>query len=344
MALEFGIFDHVDRSHLPLTEFYEQRLKLIEAYDRAGIRTYHCAEHHSTPLGMAPSPSVFLAAVATRTKRLRFGPLVYTLALYHPLRLAEEICMLDQMSRGRLDVGVGKGISPIENGFYGVEFGQADEIFAESMAVIMQALTQKTVSHQGRFHNFKNVPMELEPFQKPHPPLWYGVISPDSAARAARARMNIIANTTATVFRSFADRYRATYQPPSGASEMPRIGINRYIVLAEDEETALNVARRAYRPWYAHFMALWHKYGRQPTGVNYPPEIDGQLVDGRAIATTPAKALASLRAQLAESGANYLVLRFAFGDLELSESLRSLELFQRHVMPGLRESVAVAAE
>jgi hypothetical protein len=78
--------------------------------------------------------------------------------------------------------------------------------------------------------------------------------------------------------------------------------------------------------------------------VNYPPEIDGQLADGRAIATTPAKALASLRTQLAESGANYLVLRFAFGDLALSESLRSLELFQRHVMPGLRESVAVAAE
>ena len=66
---------------------------------------------------MSPSPSVFLAAVASRTKRLRFGPLVYTLALYHPLRLAEEICMLDQMSRGRLDIGVGKGISPIENGF-----------------------------------------------------------------------------------------------------------------------------------------------------------------------------------------------------------------------------------
>jgi alkanesulfonate monooxygenase SsuD/methylene tetrahydromethanopterin reductase-like flavin-dependent oxidoreductase (luciferase family) len=155
--------------------------------------------------------------------------------------------------------------------------------------------------------------------------------------------MNIIANTTAAVFRSFADRYRATYQPPSGASEMPRMGINRYIVLAEDEETALNVARRAYRPWYAHFMTLWHKYDKHP-GVNYPPEIDGQLADGRAIATTPAKALSSLRAQLAESGANYLVLRFAFGDLALSESLRSLELFQRQVMPGLRESVAVAAE
>ena len=148
---------------LPLTQFYEDRLKLIEAYDRAGIYGYHCAEHHSTPLGMSPSPSVYLAAVAARTKRLRFGPLVYTLALYHPLRLAEEICMLDQMSRGRLMVGVGKGISPIETGYYGVDWTKADKIFAEAMIVIRQALTQKTVDFEGEFFRYKNVPMELEP-------------------------------------------------------------------------------------------------------------------------------------------------------------------------------------
>ena len=75
---------------------------------------------------MANSPSVFLSAVAQRTNELRFGPLVYTLALYHPLRLAEEICMLDQMSRGRLDLGVGKGISPIESGYYGIDYKNAN--------------------------------------------------------------------------------------------------------------------------------------------------------------------------------------------------------------------------
>ena len=131
MPLEFGIFDHVDRHDQPLSDFYEDRLKLIEAYDRAGIYGYHCAEHHSTPLGMAPSPSVYLAAVGQRTRRLRFGPLVYTLALYHPLRLAEEICMLDQMSRGRFLLGIGKGISPIEVGYYGVDYKNADKMFAE---------------------------------------------------------------------------------------------------------------------------------------------------------------------------------------------------------------------
>ena len=86
--MQFGVFDHLDLGAVPLGEHYENRLKLIEAYDRAGFRTYHLAEHHATPLGMAPSPSVFLAAVAQRTRRLRFGPLVYTLSLHHPLRVA----------------------------------------------------------------------------------------------------------------------------------------------------------------------------------------------------------------------------------------------------------------
>ena len=84
--MEFGVFDHLDRNDLPLHEFYEARLKLIEAYEAAGFYAYHLAEHHSTPIGMAPSPSVFLSAVAQRTRRLRFGPMVYALPLHHPLR------------------------------------------------------------------------------------------------------------------------------------------------------------------------------------------------------------------------------------------------------------------
>src|SRR3981081_4224916 len=110
--MEFGVFDHLDRYDIPLHEYYEARLKLIELYDAAGFYAYHLAEHHATPLGMAPSPRVFLAAVAQRTRRLRFGPMVYALPLYHPLRLIEEICMLDQMSGGRLPIGIGPGAPP----------------------------------------------------------------------------------------------------------------------------------------------------------------------------------------------------------------------------------------
>src|SRR6202171_5954934 len=109
--MRFGIFDHLDDGGVPLSQLFEERLKLIEAYDRAGFYGYHLAEHHNTPLGYAPSPSVFLSAVAQRTTKLKFGPMVYLLPLYHPLRLIDEVCMLDQMSNGRFLYGVGRGIS-----------------------------------------------------------------------------------------------------------------------------------------------------------------------------------------------------------------------------------------
>src|SRR5436305_10399276 len=166
--MKVGIFDHLDRNERPLHAFYEERLELVEAYDRGEFYCYHTAEHHATPLGLAASPSVFLAAVAQRTKSLRFGPLVYTLPLHHPLRLVEEICMLDQMSRGRLDVGIGRGISPIETAYYGIKPDHRQEMFREALQIVQQALTDKKVTFHGKFYEHVDVPMELEPFQRPH--------------------------------------------------------------------------------------------------------------------------------------------------------------------------------
>ena len=157
--MDFGVFDHLDRGDLPLKDYYEARLTLIEAYDREGFYAYHVAEHHSTPLGMAPSPSVFLAAVAQRTRRLRFGPMVYALPLYHPLRLIEEICMLDQMSGGRLDIGFGRGSSPIELAVYGQDPEEAQRIYAEGLDLILagvdpedSGLHRRVLHVRGRAH------------------------------------------------------------------------------------------------------------------------------------------------------------------------------------------------
>src|SRR6202030_815033 len=106
--MKFGIFDHMDDAGIPHGELFAGRLRLAEAYDRSGFYGYHLAEHHGTPIRCAASPGIFLAALSQRTKKLRFGPLVYLLPFYHPLRLIEEICMLDQMSGG----GGGLGIWP----------------------------------------------------------------------------------------------------------------------------------------------------------------------------------------------------------------------------------------
>src|ERR1700745_4265733 len=83
-TMKFGVFDHMDRGTVPLAEQYENRLKLIEAYERPGSHGYHIADHHTAPLALASSPSVFLAPATQRTRRLRFGALVYPLPMYHP--------------------------------------------------------------------------------------------------------------------------------------------------------------------------------------------------------------------------------------------------------------------
>src|SRR5947209_4360288 len=159
--MQFGVFDHLDRNALALSDYYEARLSIIEAYDRLGFYAYHLAEHHSTPLGMAPSPNLFLSAIAQRTQRLRFGPLVYALPLYHPLRLIEEICMLDQLSSGRLEIGFGRGSSPNELIYYGQDPDQSQKIYAEALELVIAGLTQRSLTFHGEFFHLDDVPMEL---------------------------------------------------------------------------------------------------------------------------------------------------------------------------------------
>ena len=174
MALHFGVFDHMDRGAGALADLYESRLRLTEAYDRAGFHIYLVAEHHMTPLGMAPSPSVFLSAVAQRTKRLRFGPLVYLLPLYHPLRLIEEICLLDHMSGGRQELGVGRGVSPIEVGFYGVDPANGPRQFPEALNVLKQGLTSDVLSFKGEFYECVDWTSNPKPKRPGGIPIWLG--------------------------------------------------------------------------------------------------------------------------------------------------------------------------
>jgi alkanesulfonate monooxygenase SsuD/methylene tetrahydromethanopterin reductase-like flavin-dependent oxidoreductase (luciferase family) len=334
--MEFGVFDHLDRGSLPLQEFYQARLSLVEAYDRAGFYAYHLAEHHGTPIGMAPAPSVFLAAVAERTRRLRFGPLVYALPLHHPLRLVEEICMLDQMSGGRLEIGFGRGASSKEVAFYGRNPEERERVYVEALEIILQGLSEKRLNFRGEFFTFDNVPIELEPLQKPHPPVWYGVHSVESAARAARRGLNIVSLDSAQKTRGFADEYRKTWRETHGdARALPKIGLSRFVVVAEKSAVALAAARRAYPIWRRSFYHLYTVYGGVPVHPR-PPLFDEIVERGEGVAGDPAQVRVFFEKQLTESAVNYLVGQFAFGDLSLAESLCSVELFSREVMPALK--------
>ena len=251
--MKFGLFEHMDDAGVPLGQQFENRLLLLEACDRHGFYAYHLAEHHGTPLGVAPSPSVFLAAVAQRTKRLRFGPLVYTLPLYHPIRLIEEICMLDQMSGGRFEFGVGRGVSPFEVGFFGVNPADGSRQFPEALRVIKQGLTSDELTFSGEFYNFKKVPMVLKPVQRPHPPIWYGVLTPDAAYWAALEKAHIVTLLPPDPARAIFERYRLEWKKFGRAeSELPFMGVSRHVVLAVSTAAAMRIAERAYRRWLKH--------------------------------------------------------------------------------------------
>jgi alkanesulfonate monooxygenase SsuD/methylene tetrahydromethanopterin reductase-like flavin-dependent oxidoreductase (luciferase family) len=333
--MDFGIFDHLDRTDAPLHEYYEARLKLIELYDSAGFYAYHLAEHHSTPLGMAPSPSVFLAAVAQRTKRLRFGPMVFALPLYHPLRLIEEICMLDQLSGGRLEIGFGRGSSPVELAYYGQDAKSAQSIYAEGLELVLKGLTETSLSFAGEHFRFDKVPMEIAPLQKPHPPVWYGVHSPDAAERAARKGLHTVSLDPPAETKLSSDRYRATWRETRGDAPLPKLGLGRFIVLAETDGEALALARRAYPKWHDSFTYLFRLHGRSQQHPR-PADFDTLVARGQGFAGAPGSVTQWLRAQLDETGTNYVVGQFAFGDLTLDECRRSVGLFAQHVMPALR--------
>ena len=330
--MQVGVFDHLDNATLPMAQFLDERLALIEAYDRAGFYAYHLAEHHGTQLGMAPSPNVFLASVAQRTQKIRLGPMVYALPLYHPLRLAQEICMLDQLSHGRLIVGFGRGSSPAELRFYGIDPAEAEAIFKERLPLVLEALQTGVYREPGRAAPLDEIELKVEVLQKPMPPVWYGVHSPDSATRAAQRRWQTISLDAAEEARDCSQAYRAAL--PSGEGAELLLGLGRFIVVAETDAKAQAIARRAYPYWHTAFTHLARKLGstaRHPRPDNWD-QLHGQ---GKGIAGSPATVAQFLSEQLRVSECNYLVGQFAFGDQSSAELQTSLELFRTQVWPQL---------
>ena len=212
MKVEFGVFDHLDRGGFPVRELYANRLRLVEAYEAAGFYAYHLAEHHATSLGLAPSPGIFLSAVAQRTTRLRLGPMVYVLPVHEPLRLIEEICMLDQLSGGRLELGLGRGSSPFELAYFGVGHLKSRKRYEEAREIILKGLASDVLSYEGKYYTYIDVPMALKPLQLPHPPLWYGLVRVDGATWAARNAINVVMNGPALRIKPLVERYLAEWE------------------------------------------------------------------------------------------------------------------------------------
>lgn len=348
MKLTFGLFDHIDRSDRPLAQQFDERFELVAAADAAGFYCYHVAEHHATPLNTVPVPGVYLGAVARHTTRMRLGPMVYLLPIHSPLRIIEEICILDHLSHGRLEVGVGRGVSPYELNFHHVDPEQSRAMFIDGFDCVVEGLTHERLTYKGPYYGFSDVPMALQPLQQPYPAFWYGSSNQTGSAWAgerglhfttngatARAKENIAAFTAALALR--------------GGPELPRpefdggtaIGVVREIIVAETDEAARRIARPAHDHLYANqtYLRREHARGRagNPTLTAPPPtragELDDAIAEGTTIVGSPATVRAAIERQVAELGINYLIGYFMFGTMPLADALHSLDLFAREVKP-----------
>ena len=347
--MKVGIFDHVERaSDRPMAQTLDERLKFAAAADEAGIYCLHIAEHHATPLNLVPVPGVYLGAVARATKRMRLGPLCYLLPLYSPLRLAEEIAMLDHLSNGRLEIGVGRGVSPYELAYHKIVHADSREIFIDAYNCLIAALTSEKFSYEGKHYTYKDVPMALRPLQQPTPPFWYGSSNTTGAAWSGDHGMHFVANGPTDYAKVNIDAYREALAK-RGGPEHPKpefkngaaIGALRHIVVAETDEEARKLAKPNvdYHVGSLNWLRKQHAQndaqvrGLVPRGMTF----EEWEKDGMAIAGSPKTVLAEIERQADKLGLNYLLTYLFFGNLTLEQAMRSLELMRTEVMPKLEK-------
>jgi alkanesulfonate monooxygenase SsuD/methylene tetrahydromethanopterin reductase-like flavin-dependent oxidoreductase (luciferase family) len=260
MGLQFGLFDHIEPvPGLSLEQLYQERLLQLEQFDAAGFYAYHLAEHHTPAVhSLAPSQNVFLAAASQRTHQLRLAPCVYVLPLHHPLRLIEEVCMLDHLSSGRLEVGVGRG-GVLEAHFWGSDADVERNYtkYLETLAILKQGLSHEELTYQGECYTFEALPMRLRPKQQPYPPLWYM----RNAEIAAREGMHAILVGSLDSFEANVQRYHDLWAQHHGLGALtpqgmePKIGLVNHIVLADTEAEALTIGKPAWEEYVWNLMA-----------------------------------------------------------------------------------------
>jgi alkanesulfonate monooxygenase SsuD/methylene tetrahydromethanopterin reductase-like flavin-dependent oxidoreductase (luciferase family) len=339
--MKFGVFDYIEGSAAPLQQTYEERLELVQALEAAGFYGYHLSEHHATPLSMTPSPTVFLAAAARETKRIRLGTLLYLLPLYHPLRLYEELCMLDHLSSGRLDIGVGRGISPHEFEAFGEDFAESNDAFEHAFNVLYQGFTRDRIDYASPRYTFKDTPVVIKPLQQPHPPFWYGLRGDSGPVFAAKRGMNGVTlgpdERVAKMLQTFRGHwaaYAAERQQYNSPVRSPLVGAMRAVFVADSDAEADRIARPAYKTWFDNLAWLWKERGTFPP-IAIAADYDQSKAAGTMVVGGPDTVGRILAAQAERCRHNYLVLLLAFGSLTHAQQLRSLSLFRSEIMPRL---------
>jgi alkanesulfonate monooxygenase SsuD/methylene tetrahydromethanopterin reductase-like flavin-dependent oxidoreductase (luciferase family) len=354
--MKFGInfFPTVGPDEKPAHQYYEECLSLAELADDLGYAHVKTVEHYFFPYGgYSPDPVTFLAAAAARTSRIRLATGAAIPAFTHPVKLAGKLAMLDNISRGRLDVGFGRAFLPEEFTAFDVPIDESRQRFDEGVEACRRLWTEENVTWEGTFHQFGPVTLLPRPFQQPCPPILVASASSaescEAAGRKGYGLLLVPSISPVERVQELLDGYRKAWadagHPGIGTVQM---SYNCYI--SEDRTEALRAARihadnytsklqGAVEAWGTTRSSAYPGYEKLIEAVK-KNDFDTSLAEGKVLAGTPDDVAAAVDRIRGWFGEVTLSLQVNSGNVPVWEAARSLKLFAAHVMP----SFAGAAE
>ena len=326
-------------------QVYASALEETRLAEALGFDAVWLAEHHFSVYGICPSLAVLAGAIARDTRRMRIGTSVVIAPFAHPLRIAEEWAMVDVLSDGRLDFGLGRGYQPKEFAGLDISMERTRERFDECMEIIRRAWTEARVSFAGEFYRVPDVTVFPRPVQRPHPPLWTAAVSPDTYRLAARRGFKILTAPSFTpwdVLRTSYDAYHEEWRRVHGTGAGAEIVMNKIIYVADSSRQAREDVRVPIR-W---FFATQAELIADADGV--PPDqyrfyrrvrenllalTDEQALDQAAIVGDAEEVADKIRAHHEALGVRYFMGSFSRGMSDPAKVLRSMRLFGEKVLP-----------
>ncbi len=357
-GLDFAVWDAVSDAteSQNVAEVYDQHIRLAERLEELGYHSYFVIEHQS--VGAITSPSVYLTAVARATSRLRVGAMIWQLPFYNPIRLAEEVAMLDQLSHGRVEFGTGSGVHEHEFIRWGIDFYQRSAIAEEAVKIIKMAWTQDEVTYEGKFFKFNEVFPRPKPYQQPHPPIWAAVHSDASVEYAARNNYHMAKNLDVDdVVAAKFDLYRKVWRECGHPGPMPRLFLMRQVHVAETDEKAHEEARRYLGTggparvgggpiansrigWGSNPRGMGsdsdlpHNKARGETIAKAAQSYEFNIENGLAIVGSPDTVIKKLREGQARMGYDLFCTNHHIGKMPTELVSKSIELFGKEVIPA----------
>lgn len=348
--MKFGInfFPSFRPSDTTEEAYFDQCLRLAERADTLGFHSVKTVEHQFFDYGgRSPSPTVFLAAVAARTTRIRPITGAVIPAFNHPVKSAGELALLDNLSRGRLDAGFGRAFIPKEFEVFGVSMDESRARFEECIDIITRLWTEDRVSYEGRFFKLHDVHLLPRPVQKPHPPIWIAAVgSLETFVWAGHHGYYLMIVPFAQQVertKQFVDAYRAAWADAGFPPGAERIQIALHCYLAETHEDAVRGFDRPARRYIEVFGEAVSSWSTT-TSTQYPgydklvgsistltPET--MMASTIAYVGTPGEVIEQVEWHRTFFGEIEPSMQINFGGLPDGEAFRTLELFATRVMP-----------